>query len=179
MAPYVSIVYMEITVLPKGGVRIKGKQATLVAGSLDAAAGINAMLLYTYNESKETIKEDVLVIDGPGDYEVSSVKISAYRNGSDVVHSFSMDGIDVAVGKIASLEKMQSKLGEHQIVIVSSDVVGDVSFVTTLVTNTLVFYGNTAKEVAEKVAKGALQELPKYSVTMDKLPAEVETVLLT
>ncbi len=169
---------MEFAVLPKGGIRIKGKQATLVVGSSDVSVGVNALLLYTYDETGESIKEDVLVIDGPGDFEVSSIKISTYRNGPDLAHSFSMDGIDVVIGKITALERMQSKLGEHQIVVIFADTVSDPSFASTLVTNTLVFYGDKGKEVAEKVAKGALQEVPKYVVTMDKLPVEVETVLL-
>jgi hypothetical protein len=170
---------MEIAVLPKGGVRIKGKQATLIVGSSDVTPGVNALLLYAYDETGEPIKDEVLVIDSPGDYEVSSVKISTFRNASDLAHSFSMDGIDVVIGKLAAMERMQSKLGEHQIVVLFADSVSDASFATNLVTNTLVFYGVQGKEVAEKVAKGVLQELSKYVVTMDKLPAEVETVLLT
>ena len=176
---YVSIVYMEIAVLPKGGVRVKGKQATLLVGTSDSTSGANALLLYAFDEKEEPIKNGILVVDSPGDYEVSSVKISTYRNAGDLVHSFSMDGMDVVIGKLAPLERMQAKLGEHQIVVVFADTVVDASFATNLVTNTLVLYGDKAKEVAEKAAKGVLQELPKYSVTLDKLPAEVETVLLS
>lgn len=176
---YVSIVYMEIAVLPKGGVRIKGKQATLLVGSSDVTSGVNAVLLYTYDEAGEPIKDSVLVIDSPGDYEVSSVKITSYRNSGDVVHSFLMDGIEVVVGKLAPLERMQSKLGEHNIALIRAEIVTDATFTTSLTTNTLIFYGEKGKEVAEKVAKGALSEMPKYSVTLDKLPAEVETVLLS
>ncbi len=104
---YVSIVYMEIAVLPKGGLRIKGKQASLLVGSSDASTGVNALLLYAYDENEEPIKDDVLIIDNPGDYEVGSVKITTYRTAGDLAHSFTMDGISVVIGTLSVMEKMQ------------------------------------------------------------------------
>lgn len=178
MGSYVSIGYMEIAVLPKGGVRLKGKQATFLVGSSDVTSGVNALLFYHYEETIEPLKDGVLVIDSPGDYEVSSVKITSLRNSGDLVHSLTIDGIEIVIGKLSALERMQSKLGEHNIVIVLAEVMGDASFITNLVANTLIFYGVHGKEVAEKVAKDALSEMSKYTVTLDKLPAEVETILL-
>lgn len=169
---------MEITTLPKGGIKIKGKQTTLVAGTIELAGSVNAILLYSYDETTKTVVDDTLIVDGPGDYEVNSVKISTYRNGIDLAHSFSIDGLDVVVGKISSLEKMQSKVGEHQIAVIMGDTPADASFAANLATNCLVFYGEHAKAAAEKVTKTTLQELTKFTVTMDKLPVEVETILL-
>ncbi len=73
---------------------------------------------------------------------------------------------------------MHQKLKEHNIVIVDCYDVGSATFITSLAQNVVIFYGEKASEVASSFGKENVKQMNKYSSTKDKLPAEVETVLL-
>jgi hypothetical protein len=73
---------------------------------------------------------------------------------------------------------MQHKLKEHNVVIVDCDEKVDASFLTSLAVNAVLFYGENADEVAQGFEKEKLQKLNKYSASLGKLPAEMETILL-
>ena len=68
--PYASIGYMEITLQSTTSLRIKGKHASVFINPQDKTANYNAAILIG-NPLKSSLKirEDVVVIDGPGEYE--------------------------------------------------------------------------------------------------------------
>lgn len=169
---------MEISLNSQSSLKIKGKQGTLLIGLVDKTMSAEAFLLFQKNENYSSVIENALVIDGPGSYEVAGIKIISYKHENELIHSFSLDKIDILVGKIAAVEKMVQKVGEHQVVILLADTQTNASFATGIATNVLVFYGEMGKETAEKTAKGSVLEVSKYTVTSEKLPLEVETVLL-
>lgn len=102
---------MEIAVLPQDGLKIKGKQGMLVIDALKQSADANAsILLANATPEKTHTEEGNLVIQGPGSYEVSGIKITGMRHEGHLAYSFIIDRLNVLVGKASDLEKMHTKL---------------------------------------------------------------------
>lgn len=174
---YVSMMYMEITFLPPNSLKIKGKTATFIADPKEKN-GFNAALLLDTAATDVKVDEDVVIVSGPGDYEIGGVKLTGTRSETGVLYSLNIDGVDLILGKLSSLEKMQQKLKEHNIVIAFCAESSNAAFMTALASNVVIFYGGQAKEVAQGLGRENIQHLPKYSTTREKLPQEVETIVL-
>jgi len=167
---------MEIALLPKSSLRIKGKTAAFVINPQGAVVA-NAAMLFDPNAEFES--EETVTLKGAGEYEIGGVKITGLRNEKSVLYSMQVDGMEIVAGPVALLSAMQHKLKEHNVVIVSCDEVTDASFLTSLAVNAVLFYGDKAQEVAQAFEKENLQKMTKYSASLGKLPAEMETVLLS
>jgi hypothetical protein len=170
-----SMRYMEIALLPKNVLRIKGKTATFVVNPQNAVLA-NAFLLLT--PAADFDSEEAVVLNGAGEYEIGGVKITGMRNDKSVLYSMNIDSMEVVVGSIGLLSALQHKLKEYNAVIVNCDEITDASFLTSIAVNAVLFYGDKAAEVAEAFEKEKLVKMNKYSATIGKLPAEMETVLL-
>ncbi len=168
--------YMEIALLQKSVLRIKGKSATFVVNP-QASVPANAVLLLDPNNEFTT--EEAVVLSGAGEYEIGGVKLTGIRNEKSVLYSMNVDGMEIVTGTGTTLSAMQHKLKEHNIVLVNCEETIDASFVTSLAVNAVLFYGENAQAVAEGFEKEKLQRMNKYSASLGKLSAEMETVLLT
>lgn len=171
------MLYMEIARLQNGGIRLKGKRATIAVDKYDKLA--NAFLLLS-KEAGFDSTDETIVFNGPGEYEVGGVKMTGFQNNNHTVYSMTIDSITILLGGIESLQKLQSKLKEHDIVIVSSDAVPTESaaFLTSLAANVIIFYGEKAVELNQVFPTEKSQQINKYSITREKLPAEIETIVL-
>jgi hypothetical protein len=170
---------MEISVQSPMSLKLKGKHATIVINPYDKSTAYNAALLIG-SPAKSDLKfnEEGVVIDGPGEYEAGGVKISGTRVDGLTVYSLNVDGVDIAVGDIAALEKLHQKMKEHNVLIVHANTVQTATFITTLATNASLFYGVNSREVVDSLAKEEKKVVQKYQITAEKLPAETETILL-
>lgn len=166
---------MEISLLPKNALKLKGKKASFVCNSEEKLEGYNAALFFS---SIPSYVGEVVKIAGAGDFEVGGIKIVGIRSEEDILYSMNIDDVSLLIGKIKSLERMQHKLKEHTVVVVFGDVVGDATFATSLGTNAVVFYGDKANEIVHAYAKENVQEMNKFVTAIDKLPAEMQTILL-
>ncbi len=170
---------MEIVLLPKNGLRIRGKNASVLIDASDKTLTHSAVILLDESIRAATFPAgDAVVIQGPGEYEIGGIKIRGYRNGTYSMYSLTVDGIDILLGTIEALEKTQQKLKEHHILVAATNVVIDSSFVTSLASNAVLFYGEKGSGAVKGFASDAVKTLGKYQVTKDKLPQEMETVLL-
>ena len=170
--------YMEIALLPKSGLRIKGKQAVLAIDSQDKAV-YPAVLLMNKTSEEVNKTDETVVIAGTGEYEVGGIKMSGIRVEGSTIYSMTVDGVSILLGNLNSLEKIHAKLQDHHIIVVNCNEVGNTSFITALVENVIIFSGEKAAEVVQGFGKEGVKNMNKYTVTKDKLPAEVETILLT
>ena len=168
--------YMEIALLPKSVLRIKGKSAVFIVNPQGDVAANAALLL---EPGAEFISNEMVVLNGAGEYEIGGVKLTGLRNEKSVLYSIHIDGMEVIVGTIGLLSAMQHKLKEHNIVVVNCDEIADASFLTSLAVNAVLFYGDKAPEVAQGFEKEKLKQMNKYAASLGKLPAEMETILLT
>lgn len=170
---------MDITILQGDSLRIKSKQALFLINVPEKTAGANAAVYLTRDHPLPD-DDTVVVIDGPGDYEIGGVKLSGIRSGSDIVYSFIFDGVEVMIGKIGPLEKIQHKVKEHDTVIITSDeeMPSNSSFVTGLATSYLVAVGKEGKKLLDGFGGENPVSTNKLTITKDKLPTEMQTVLL-
>jgi hypothetical protein len=171
------MVYMEIAIIPQASLRIKGKQMTLGVDQVDKTNSRGTIILHANPKDLKQI-EDNVIINGAGEYEVGGIKINGTRSGQHVVYGMNVDGVEILIGKISALDSMQHKLKEHHIVVSLCDEIVTASFLTSLASNVVIFYGPKAAEISQAFGKDTVKPMPKYQTTKDKLPAEVETVIL-
>ena len=167
--------HMEIVMLPKSAIKVKGKQATLIIDPVDTATTYQAAIFLS--NAGGTASDSVPIV-GPGEYEIGGIKISGVKSAAGTVYSINVDDIDILIGKLSVIEKVQHKLKEHNLVLTLTEVESDASFLTSLATNGLLLYGDKAKDVIQKFAKEGMHEMSKFQTTKDKLPQEIQTILL-
>lgn len=172
------MLYMEIAIVPQSALRIKGKQMTLGVDQVDKNNSRGTFLLHANPKNLHIPAEDHVLINGAGEYEVGGIKITGTRSNQQVLYSLNVDGVDVLLGKISGLDAMQHKLKEHNIVVVLCDEIVTASFLTSLASNVVIFYGEKAGEISQAFGKDNVKPMAKYSTTKDKLPQEVETIIL-
>lgn len=171
--------YMEIAILAKGTVRIKGKTSSLVVDpDQKERVGANGILLLGKSPEEIEMQEESVVVSGPGEYEIAGIKISGVKNEGETVYTIRVEGVELLLGRLSALDKMQHKLKDHNIVAVDCNAVVPASFITSLANNVIIFYGEKAEEVSHAFGKENIKQLSKYASTLEKLPTEVETILL-
>ena len=167
---------MEFSLLNKSALRVKSKHASFVINPQDATNANAALLL---NDSLIPMSSDETVFfQGAGEYEVGGIKITGTRHEDATVYSLSIEGVLVLIGSLPVLSSLQQKMKEHNIVVALCDEPSSASFITSLTTNVVLFYGSASNEVAEGFEKEKLQHMNKYSISAGKLPTEVETIVL-
>lgn len=171
---------MEIALLSQNSLRIKSKAASIGINPDSKNSQFNAIIIIGDEAGGTRVftNDGVLIIDGPGEYEVAGIKISGVRNKSETVYSMNIDGVDVIVGTVSALSDSQQKIKEHNIVCIATTVNADASFATSIASHAVIFFGAMADQVVHTFAKENVKKLPKYQTTLDKLPSEMETVLL-
>lgn len=179
---------MEIAILPKNSLKIKSKNACFVVDPSAYVKGsgetkqdksaYNGVIVLNKNLDQSNIKDDAVVIDGPGEYEIGGVKISGTRSEGEVLYNLNVEGVEILLGKLSTMEKQQHKLKEQDIVVAYVDTMTNASFVTSLASNVVIYYGEQASELAAKFGKGNAATMQKYSGAAGKLPQEVETIIL-
>jgi len=170
---------MEISRLSENAVKIKGK--TVVIG-IDPTAGkgpIDAAVLLNRSLSpKEIITDgDPLIINGPGEYEIKGIKMSGLGKKNDIVYSARIDNIRVCCMNASALPKTKDILEECEIVLINADNIPDQKLLIGLNPNVVVLYGQFSEESAKALGKESVP-VGKYTVTRDKLSAELDAVML-
>lgn len=167
---------MEIALVHKTDLRVKGKSATFIVNPTSTPVANAALLL---NDSSDQFgADDIVIIHGPGDYEVGGVKITGFKHEKGVVYSMNVDNITIVLGKIETLSAMQHKLKEHNVVVALCTEGANAAFLTSLAENAIIVYGEKAAETAQGFEKEKLKTLNKYVGAAGKLSAELETILL-
>lgn len=184
---------MEITTLTQNALRFKGKKCTVVFDVLDTKkVEANAFLFLNENFLDASFDKATLLIHGPGEYEVSGIKISVTRTESDLAYEMLFEGMKVLVVSASALKKSKDKIDEQNIVVLFSDEVPDQSALTNASPSVVVCYGDKAKEASENLGKGlnkkegeaqtqpdaVIKPTDKFTITAEKLPTELQVVLL-
>lgn len=180
--------YMEIALLSSDSIRIKGKHSSIVINPQNKSIPLQVAILIGTQQGKNFISSEGVTIDGPGEYEVGGIKISGVQGKDtrsetgqarhEVVYSMTVDGVAIAVGTLSGLHSSQQKMKEHNIAVVLALDEIEASFVTSMAVNAVLFYGSCAAKALSGFAKENVKEVNKYQVTLEKLPQEIETVLL-
>lgn len=173
---------MDVILIDKTTLRIKGKNSSLV---INPTASIgkteaDAILFSEANPdfSDKKIEGFRITITGPGEYETSGTKISAIKVEEKLVVKLDVDGVKVLVGSGSSIEKISDKVEECDILAINSDSEFNNSFIASIEPKIVLLYGANKEEVVKSLGKESSEKTTKFSTTLEKLPQELQFVLL-
>lgn len=170
---------MEIAFVSPTSIKLKGKQSSFIVDPTltRAKQQADASLVTGVQAATDAsgIEGNRVILSGPGDYEIGGIKIVGVRNNVSVQYYLTLDGIQVMVGAASGLKGKD--LREAQVVALFADDVVEQSALASLNASVVIFYGERADEDSKSLGK-SVQEMTKYAITKDKLPAEVEVIVL-
>lgn len=172
---------MDIQIFDSSTLKIKNKKTTLAFDPQKNISKFDAEAIILTGDSYDTsrINGSRVVIDGPGDYEISGLKISGKGFLKDIIYELSSDNTNVLVAKSSVLNKLSSdKVGDYSIVILNVDEDLNQTVVTAMEPRVVVLYGANAKEGAKILGSENSSTVSKFSVSEEKLPEELEVVIL-
>lgn len=169
---------MDITLLNPQSVKIKGKHITFVVGTPQTSTTADAVLFLANPKGKLHVEEARLLLQAPGEYEIGGTKITAIGAGAEIAYFLKVDGIDVCVLCSSAGQKIVENAKECKVAIMfDTDTVQD-TLVTALSPQVLVLFGDNAREGAKVLGKEDVIPTKKYTTALEKLPTEMEVVVL-
>ena len=89
-----------------------------------------------------------------------------------------VDNVRVLIGNGEAIEKTQDKVDEIDILVVNADAKFNYSVLASFEPKVLIVYGELKSEVAKSIGQENAEKMNKFSVAKDKLPAELQFILL-
>jgi len=172
---------MEVALLDKTSLRIKSKHTNFVVDPFEKLSKISTdavLILSGDNIDLSKVTDYRVVIKSPGEYEVGGIKISAIDLDGATVYGLTVDSVDILLAKTSSVTKISEKLKEYQIAIFNVDSEINQTVVTALEPRVVILYGEKATAAAKALGKEDAQVLQKFSAGEDKLPVEMQVVVL-
>lgn len=173
---------MDITIVSKNGIKIKSKLASLAVTPFFAKPKVaaDAIILFdkAYKREDLNVEDNPVIFAGPGEYEIKSIKLNGVGKTTTSMYTGKIDSMDVCITKASVLANAKDQGSEFHIVLLEADAAIDQKLIVTMNPNVVIVYGEQADEVAKSLGK-EVQTMAKYSITKDKLPAEMEVVLLS
>ena len=173
---------MDIQILGKSSLKIKSKKTTLAVDPKSSISKFDADAILLIDKDSDTKRVDNfrVIINSVGEYEVSGLKISGIKAGNNVMFALSSDNANALITKASLLENIQSeKIDEYKIAIINADAKINQSILTSMEPSVVVLYGEKAKEEAKAMGKENASVSSKISVSEDKLPEEMEVMVLS
>lgn len=171
---------MDIAIVGKNSIRMKGKQVTFVVDPIKEMPKIaaDASILLNGEEGVDVSRatDTRIIINGAGGYEVGGAKISGTTTSKGTLYRISIDGVTVIIGRAA--EAKAEGFSSCQVLVINTDSEFNESFVTALEPKIVVLYGNNKKEAAKTLGAENIPSVSKITVTKDKLPEKMEVVVL-
>jgi len=179
---------MDVAILGINALKIRSRNASFVVDPVKTISkvGADAILLLNNNTDTDTsrVLDQRIIICGLGEYEVGTVKISGItvsppdrQAGNGVVYSLLLDSIQVVLGKVSDISRLYDNTPSCQIAILKVD--DDLkSIAAKLEPKIIVLYGDKKIEGAKTLGKQGIQPVQKFTITRDKLPDEMQVVVL-
>lgn len=172
---------MDIQIFDTDSLRLKIKKTALAVDPKEKVAKFDAEVILVMDKSFDAsrVNEARVIIEGPGEYEVSGLKISGLKSDGNTMYGLSSESVGILLAKASSLEKISAeKLGDYQIVIINTDSDLNQTLITAMEPSVVILYGEKKKEGAKLLGKESASTSSKISISEDKLPEELEIMLL-
>lgn len=172
---------MEIFQISKNSIKIKGKNSSFAVDPNDLikaktqADAVIVLLGESLNLDK--IEEQRVIIQGPGEYEVSGTKVTGFLLEGKNAYSLQLDGIDVLLASLETLKKLKEPTRDYKILVLNANAIIDGSEITALAPSVVLLFGEKAEDVA-KTLSGNTSRLPKFVLKKEQLPEEMQVVVL-
>lgn len=177
---------MDIALLSPTTLRIKGKAGSIIIDptSKMPKTPTDGIILFQGETSDSKVEGSRIILNGPGEYEVATIKVKGERRGTSMMYSFTIDSVEVLLASVDDLvSKSKFNLFESKdfhivVLLVNSTVPKDV--LSTLDTKYIALYGPDTSSITEVDGKKAtpMSRLSITSISPEKLPTDVEIVTL-
>lgn len=171
---------MEVALLEKTSLKIKSKNANFVVDPFSQLpkTSTDAVIVLEGEADLSKVTDYRVVIKSSGEYEVGGIKISGINLENAVVYDLTIDNMSVLLAKTSSMAKVSDKIREYEVAIFNVDSEINQTVVTALEPRVVILYGEKALEAAKTLGKEEAGASQKYAVTQDKLPEEMQVVVL-
>jgi len=172
---------MDFAILGDETLRIKGKKVILAVDPKEKIVKLDAeaILLTDKDFDVSRVNDYRVIVDGPGEYEVSGCKISALMSENGIIYELISEGANILVARASALEKTPAdKLDDYKIVVINTDCDLNQTVITAMEPRVVILYGKMKKEGAKKLGSDTTTVSSKISLSEEKLPDELEVMLL-
>lgn len=173
---------MDIVLLDQKAIRIKGKNSAIVIDPNTSTQKVEVSAIIMLEDSADfsdkKIEGSRITVKGPGEYEIGGAKISGIKVGEKLVVRIDIDGVKVLVGSGASIEKISDKIDASDVVVINSDSEFNNSFIMSLEPKVVLLYGQRKEETAKTLGSETAEKVSKFSTTLEKLPSELQILIL-
>lgn len=173
---------MDIALLSESTLRIKGKKSTFIIDPVASISKTEAQgIIYTRKSdslSGVKVENSRMTIKAPGEYEVGGIKVVASKVDGNIVVLLDVDDVKLLIGNGSDIKEIHEKIGAFHIAVINTEKEFNYSSLTSLDPNVLIIYGKMKKEVKKSLGKTDAVTTSKYSVTFEKLPSEMQMILL-
>ena len=172
---------MDFHILGDETIKIKGKKVSIAVDPKEKIAKFDAeaILLTDKIFDVSRVSDYRVIVDGPGEYEVSGLKISGIKSDNGVIYELVSEGANILIAKASALEKISAdKLDDYKIVVINADVDLNQTTITAMEPRVVILYGKMKKEGAKKLGSDTTTVSSKISLSEEKLPEELEIMLL-
>lgn len=173
---------MDIQLFGKDTLKIKNKKATFAIDPKSSVAKFDADAVLSMDKDFDDsrVNESRVTIDSVGEYEISGLKVSGLKSDIGVMYGLVSENSSVLVAKASSLEKISAdKIGEYQVAVINVDSELNQSIVTAMEPRLVILYGEKARDGAKALGKEGATSTSKVSVSDEKLPEELDVLLLS
>ena len=172
---------MDISLLSQSSIKIRGKTGSLIVDPEDAMPKNNADGVLFQNPKSQAgvlrVLDCRIFVHGMGDYEVSGIKISAVGGRENLVYRLTVDEVSILLTKATEIVK-DDKINSCDILLLNVDSNFDESMVAKIDPKITILYGAGTKEALKQLGKENTAAVKKFSTAKDKLPAEMEVIVL-
>ncbi|MEX2007338.1 MAG: hypothetical protein WD992_01055 [Candidatus Levyibacteriota bacterium] len=170
---------MEIAYLGNNCVKIRSKLANFIIDPTENISKTEADAIISLNGNESNISKVSqfrLIVSGPGEYEIKGVKISGTKSDAGIIYRLTLDKLGVILGKASLVSKSENV--SANVVVLDADEVPSDKVITAMQPNVVVMYGEKAKEAAKTLKDGGVESVNRFVVAYEKLPQEMEVVVL-
>jgi len=171
---------VDISIVDGNSIRLKGKQSTFIVDPSKKMpkTPADAVILLDGEENIDVsrVTDSRIILNGPGEYEVSGVKISGMKTPKGTLYKLSIDGISIILGFATELKTEGFNACQVALVNTGSDF--NESFVTALEPKMTILYGEQKLQAAKALGKESAIPVSKVTTSKEKLPVEMEVAVL-
>lgn len=153
--------YMEISIVKKTSLKIKSKNAVILTDPVDKTEA-DVILNMSHSILSQSSFDTLLLVQGPGEYEVKGVSIHGKGQSGSTVYTILADGMKVVILSSKDLDSIKDTEDVTAIIVKVEDKIED-AILSLSSSSLLIFYDKVdlVNLSADKVAKNSKVNLKK------------------
>ena len=147
---------MDFQIIGEETLKLKSKKVNLAVDPKEKIPKFDAdaILLTDKIMDLSRVNNYRVVIDGPGEYEVSGLKINGIRSGDGNIYELINESASVMVARTSAINKIPAdKLDDYKIVVLNADSEVNQTIITAMEPSVVVLYGQLKKRRCKKTGK--------------------------